>query len=312
MPPKGLQRLSILDFHTPVGAVELAPKAEALGYHRYWLGEHHSRDQCANPLLLGIVLAGLTDSIRIGSGGACLNSTNAWRLAEDARLIHYLFPHRFDLGLARGLGHQPELASVLLDHGGGLPPEAFAERATAVHRYVTGRLPDDHPLAAVPRPLGEPGPPVWILGTSVATARLAAGLGAGLCASLHHSQSEETTRAAIAEYRAAFTPSPEHPDPAVIVVVSGICAETTADANALAAVILRQSKSSAPGLTGGTAFVGDAPACADHLTALAARLDTEELMLLDFIGKPWRKRVRMYELLHEQGLTAPAKPAGVA
>jgi luciferase family oxidoreductase group 1 len=304
MPPKGLQRLSILDFHTPVGAVELAPKAEALGYHRYWLGEHHTRDQCANPLLLGIVLAGLTDTIRIGSGGACLNSTNAWRLAEDARLIHYLLPNRFDLGLARGLEHPPALVAALLDHAGGLPPEAFAERATAVHAYVTGRLPADHPMAAVPRPVDEPGPPVWILGTSLGTARLAASLGTGLCASLHHSQSEELTRTAIAEYRATFQPSPEHPEPAVIVVISGICADTAAGADAIAAAILRRSESPAPGLTGGTSFVGDAPACADRLTALADRLDTEELMILDFIGKPWRKRVRMYELLCEQGLTA--------
>ncbi len=310
-PPIRLQRLSILDFHTPAGAIKLAPMAEKMGYHRYWLGEHHTANQCANPLLLGTVLAGLTASLRIGSGGACLNCTNAWRLAEDARLVSYLFPDRFDLGLARGLEYAPALAAALVESAAGMGPGTFAERASTVHQFVTGRLPADHPLAATPLHL-ETGPPVWILGTSLATARLAAGLGAGLCVSLHHSRDEEGARAAIAEYRAAFAPSPEFPAPATIVVVSGVCADTAAEADAIAAAIERHRPAhpSLPALTanrraaahpaiGATSFVGDAASCADRLTALAGRLGTEELMILDFIGKPWPKRRRMYELLQE-------------
>jgi luciferase family oxidoreductase group 1 len=296
--PTRLQHLSILDFHTPAGAVELAPKAEEMGYHRYWVGEHHSSNQCANPLLLGIVLAGLTDRIRIGSGGACLNCTNAWRLAEDARLVNYLFTDRFDLGLARGLDQPPPLAEALTGSAAGIPPADFAERATTVHQYVTGRLPADHPLASTPQHL-QPGPPVWILGSSLASARLAAGLGTGLCISLHHTRDEDGARAAIAEYRAAFAPSPEFAAPETIVVTSGICAETAGAAAALAAALVPAGRTSVPGLAGGTSFVGDAATCAEHLTALAGRLDTEEIMILDFIGKPFSKRVRMYELLQE-------------
>jgi alkanesulfonate monooxygenase SsuD/methylene tetrahydromethanopterin reductase-like flavin-dependent oxidoreductase (luciferase family) len=307
-PPIRLQRLSILDFHTPAGAIKLAPMAEEMGYHRYWLGEHHSPRQCANPLLLGAVLTGLTTSIRVGSGGACLNCTNAFRLAEDARLVSYLFPDRFDLGLAAGLGYPPALAAVLTDRAAGVASGSFAERAAAVHQYVTGRLPADHPLAATPLHL-EPGPPVWILGTSAASARLAAGLGTGLCVSLHHSRDEDGARAAIAEYRAAFAPSPEFPAPAAIVVISGICAETSADAAAIAAALSRHGGGSASTLTDGASFVGDAASCADRLTKLAERLATEELMILDFIGKPWRKRVRMYELLQETLRLAPPKEA---
>jgi luciferase family oxidoreductase group 1 len=292
MAPISLKHLSILDFHTPAGAIKLAPLAEEMGYHRYWLGEHHSANQCANPLLLGTVLAGLTSTLRIGSGGACLNCTNAWRLAEDARLVSYLFADRFDLGLARGLDYTPALAAALTDSAAALAPGAFAERATAVHQYVTGRLPADHPLASTPLHL-DAGPPVWILGTSLATARLAAGLGAGLCVSLHHSRDEAGARAALVEYRTAFAPSPEFPAPAAI------CAETAADASAIAAALGRQSAASAPSFLGATSFVGDAAYCAETLTALAERLGAEELMVLDFIGKPWKKRVRMYELLQE-------------
>ena len=288
-------RLSILDFQTAAGALELAPAAERLGFHRYWLGEHHSRYQCANPLLLATVLAGLTERMRIGTGGVCLDYATPYRVAEDARLAAYLFPDRLDLGLARGLGYPAPLHAALGggDGGGGGAggAESFAARATAVHQFVTGRLPGGHPLEGTELHL-EAGPPVWILGTSPSAARLAATLGAGLCLSLHHAPDEAAARVAIAAYRAAFAPSPEFAAPAVLAVVSGVCAEDGPTAVALAAEIAARA-----GAAGGPpGFAGNPGECAALLTALAARLDLDELMILDFLDD-WERRARMYELL---------------
>ena len=289
-------RLSILDFQTPAGAIELARVADALGFHRYWLGEHHSQYQCANPLLLATVLAGLTERIRVGTGGVCLTYNNPYRVAEDARLASYLFPDRFDLGVARGLPYEPALWEALAGRDSEAPAEPFDGAATALHQYVTGRLPSGHPLAGTPLYL-EPGPPVWILGGSPASARLAGGLGAGFCVSLHHQPRVEAASAALAEYAASFSPSPEFPRPAAMVVVSGVCGESAAAAAALAEGIRAAPGEGGPA-GGGSPFFGGGPAeCAAQLAGLAARLEVEEVMVLDLIAGQWEARVRMYELL---------------
>ncbi len=321
-------RLSILDFQTPAGAIELVQAADALGFHRYWIGEHHSQYQCANPLLLATVLAGLTRRVRLGTGGVCLSYANPFRVAEDARLAHYLFPERLDLGVAKGLGYEPALLAALTGAGGaaggepgatgavsrggarsaaasgGVSGDPFETQATALHQYVTGRLPPGHPLAGTPLHL-EPGPPVWILGTSPRSARLAAKLGAGFCISLHHSPAVEAARAAVAEYAASFSPSPEFPEPAAIAVVSGVCADTEAAAAGLVAAIAEQAAAGADAAPGGggrgtggePCFVGAPAACAAALDGLARRLEIDELMILDFIAGQWERRLRMYQLL---------------
>jgi luciferase family oxidoreductase group 1 len=318
-------RLSILDFQTPAGAIELVQRAEALGYHRYWLGEHHSAYQCANPLLLATVLAGLTQHIRLGSGGVCLRYCLPYRLAEDARLASYLFPARLDLGVTKGLRYEPAALQDALGGGGRLGAafdSSYEEQVTALHQYLTGRLPGGHPLAAMP-PYLEDGLPLWILGGSAASARLAARLGAGFCLSLHHDPDLERARAAVAEYGAAFAPSPEFPRPAVIAAVSGVCAAERAAARRLAGEIEAETnvplgKSGDAGDSEGAAgaatkrpaaalasevaggrpyFVGEPGECADLLAALAERLGVEEVMVLDFITGHWQERSRMYELL---------------
>ena len=288
-------RISILDFQTAAVAIELAPAAERLGYHRYWLGEHHGRYQCANPLLMATLLAGLTERIRLGSGGVCLAYNNPYRVAEDARLANHLFPDRLDLGVARGLPYAPPLHAALAGGGDGAAALAsFEPRAEAVHQLVTGRLPSRHPLAGTDLHL-EAGPPVWILGTSMASARLAARLGAGLCISVHHAPEETAARAAVAAYEETFSPSPEFPRPATIAVVSGVCAETRPIATALGAAVAARAAASGPG-GGRPGFAGDPDDCAAALTGLASRLNVGELMILDFLGD-WEQRRRMYELL---------------
>jgi alkanesulfonate monooxygenase SsuD/methylene tetrahydromethanopterin reductase-like flavin-dependent oxidoreductase (luciferase family) len=245
--------------------------------------------------------------MRLGTGGVCLGYGNPYRIAEDARLASYLFPDRLDLGLAQGLPYPPALLSALGGGGAGGSeiPASFAARAEAVHQYVTGRLPSGHPLAGTELHL-DPGPPVWILGTSPASARLAARLGAGFCISLHHRPEPVAARAAVAEYAAAFAPSPEFPEPAAIAVVSGVCAEMAAEAEALAAGIAAQAADGGNVPAAALSFAGDPAACAEQLTDLAGRLAVDELMVLDFLADSWPLRLRMYELL---AMTLGSRPA---
>jgi alkanesulfonate monooxygenase SsuD/methylene tetrahydromethanopterin reductase-like flavin-dependent oxidoreductase (luciferase family) len=125
--------LSILHFGHVGAVVDFMNEADDLGYARLWLGEHHSHWQCTNPLLLGALLAATSGGIRIGSGGVCLDYQSPLRIAEDARLIEYMLPGRFDLGVTRGLKLPPETRDAMLD---GRPPEALR--------------PYDEKLAAIP------------------------------------------------------------------------------------------------------------------------------------------------------------------
>src|ERR1700753_694468 len=164
--------LSILDFGPIGAAVELVQEADRLGYRRYWMGEHHSRWQCSNPLLLGALLAATSDGIRVGSGGVCLAFQSPYKIAEDARLIEFMVPGKFDLGVARGLRLEPELLGAGL---AGTPEER-------VRHHV------------------------------------------GFFFALHHALPGQDQAEIFAEYRAAFVPSPEFPQPAAILVVTVACA----------------------------------------------------------------------------------------
>lgn len=210
--------LSILDFGHAGEALDLMIAADESGYRRFWLGEHHSADQCPNPLLLGALLAAASEGIRVGSGGVCLDYRSPYQVAEDARLIELMVPERFDFGVTRGLRLAPELREAILD---GRPAETLrdpAEKLADLHGFVTGRLPPGHPLAG--KLLLDPGPPMWVLGTGDEAARWAGSYGTGFCFSLHHAPADRDGVAVLGEYRRAFVPSPEFPEPAVIVVVS--------------------------------------------------------------------------------------------
>jgi len=198
--------LSILHFGHVGAAVDFMSEADRLGYARFWLGEHHSDWQCTNPLLLGALLAAASGGIRIGSGGVCIDYQSPLRIAEDARLIEYMLPGRFDLGVTRGMKLAAEVRDAMLDCQ---PPETVRpldEKLAELHGLLTGRLPPEHPLAG--QKALEAGPPLWVLGTSEKTARWAARQGTGFCISLHHAP-ERDSAAVLAEHRRCFAPSPE-------------------------------------------------------------------------------------------------------
>jgi luciferase family oxidoreductase group 1 len=258
--------LSILDFGHVGDAVRFMSEAETSGYRRYWLGEHHSETQCANPLLLGALLAATSDGIRVGSGGVCLDYRNPYQVAEDARLIEFMLPERFDFGVTRGLRLAPELRAPMLD---GRPAEAlrnYYEKLADLHGFLTGRLPAGHPLAK--KLFLEPGPPMWVLGTGAEAACWAGGHGTGFCFSLHHAPADRDGPAVLGEYRRAFVPSPEFPEPAAVVVVSIASGPAVAEAPAYGEDVVKPM------------IQGPIAECAAKLPEIACRFAVDEIMVL--------------------------------
>jgi luciferase family oxidoreductase group 1 len=288
-------RLSALDFDTPACAVTFASELDDLGYHRYWIGEHHSPMQCANPLLLGALIAAATSGIRVGSGGVCLGFYSPFRVAEDARLIESLLPGRYDLGVTRGLREPGPVMTAVLDGRSFDSLPDYHGKFADLHGLVTGRLPAGHPLHGTPPYLrAGGGPPIWHLGVGMESARLAARYGTGYCFSLHHSPPETDGSAQIEEYRRRFQPSPELPEPAVIVVVSCLCAAAEAEA--------RGDVVKAPNLA------GSPEQCAEAFDSICRRLRVDEIMILDLLGShALDARLEMYALLAAQcGLVSRA------
>ncbi|PYQ55725.1 MAG: hypothetical protein DMF53_27505 [Acidobacteria bacterium] len=301
-------RLSVLDFGDPGSSVVISLRADALGYSRYWIGEHHTATQCANPLLLAPLLALHTHGLRLGTGGVCLNYHSPFRIAEDARLIETLLPGCFDLGVTRGLSLDDKTYGALLD---GRPRESlrdYLDKLADLHGYLTGRLPEGHPLFGRELYL-KAGPPLWVLGQSVESARWAGRHGTGFCFSLHQAhraQPGTDARPVLDEYRRSFKPSPEFEQPAVLVVASGLCAATEKDVETLRKQLVQTY---APAEAPTPYFAGTPERSVEILEGISRSLEADELMILDVIPGPLDLRLEMLKLLADVSGLVPRASA---
>jgi len=324
-------RLSILDQSpvisggTPAQAVqatlELARRGEELGYHRYWLAEHHAIAALADPCpeVLLARLGAETNCIRIGTGGVLLPYYSAFKVAEVFRMLEALYPGRVDLGIGRAPGGDQRTAHAV---AGGQFPSAddFPQRVWELVGHLDGRLPDDHPHRRVRvQPGGDTAPQVWLLGSSDYSGLLAAQL--GLRFAFAHFINAKGGDAVTRAYRERFQPSARELAPAAIVCVFAICAATDAEAERLAASIdLRRlhmalnMDTPVPTLEEAErhsyteeerryvlsqrdrAVIGGPEKCRRELTALAERYTADEVMLLTITGD-YATRLRSYELL---------------
>jgi luciferase family oxidoreductase group 1 len=238
-------RLSVLDQSpvrsgsTPADAVhetlELAQICERLGYHRYWLAEHHSTPALAgsSPEVLIGQVAARTSRIRVGSGGVMLQHYSALKVAENFRMLETLFPGRIDLGIGRAPGSDQRTSRALKADGGAPGLDRFPDQIADVLGFLHDALPAHHPFRGVrAMPSGATAPEVWLLGSSDASAALAAhhGLAFSFAHFINGEGGAEITRA----YRHYFQPSPHLAAPRASVAVFVICAETEAEAARLA------------------------------------------------------------------------------
>jgi luciferase family oxidoreductase group 1 len=209
--------ISILDLSPiPSGApasqalhdtVELARTAEAAGYRRFWLAEHHNIASVtsSSPEVMISAVASATSTIRVGSGGIMLPNHSPLKVAETFRALAGLFPDRIDLGLGRAPGTDPRTAIALRRSHQALTADDFPDQFAELRGYIDG-FEADHPfrgIIALPDDVALP--PVWILGSSYYGAQAAALFGTGFAYAGHFGGADagEATRI----YRQNFRPS---------------------------------------------------------------------------------------------------------
>ena len=252
-------RLSVLD-QSPIpegstgadalaNTLDLARLCERLGYHRYWLAEHHGGPTLAGPspeALIGPVAAA-TSRIRVGSGGVMLPHYSPFKVAETFSVLAGLFPGRIDLGIGRASGTDPMTTFALQRDRRTAMPDDFPQQLAELLAHYDGGFPADHPFARLGRTLpgGDEQPDVWLLGSSPQSAIWAAQL--GLAYAFADFINPDGAPAA-AQYREGFQASERLATPRVAVAVWVICADTDEEAQRLAAssrmtfTLLRQGR----------------------------------------------------------------------
>ena len=172
-------RLSVLD-QTPVpegvsrpqalqNTLDLARLADRLGYHRYWLAEHHGLALAGPaPEVLAGPVAAATERIRVGSGGVMLPHYSPFKVAESFSLLAGLYPGRIDLALGRASGTDPLTTFALQRDRREVAPDDFPQQLAELLAHYDGSLPADHPFAKLGQSLpGSPErPEIWLLGSS--------------------------------------------------------------------------------------------------------------------------------------------------
>ena len=184
-------RLSVLD-QSPIAegstgvealanTLDLARLADALGYHRYWVAEHHGGAMLAGPSPEALIgpIASATQRLRVGSGGVMLPHYSPFKVAETFSLLAGLFPGRIDLGLGRAAGTDGLTTVALQRDRGSAAVDDFPQALAELLAYLEDRMPPDHPFARLAATLpGRPEvPEPWLLGSSAQSAIWAAELG---------------------------------------------------------------------------------------------------------------------------------------
>jgi luciferase family oxidoreductase group 1 len=159
--------------------LDLARLADRLGYHRYWLAEHHGLSLAgpAPEVLIGPVAAA-TSRIRVGSGGVMLPHYSPFKVAEAFSVLAGLYPGRIDLGIGRASGTDPMTTYALQRDRREVSPDDFPQQLAELLAHYDGGFPADHPFARLGRSLpgGDERPEIWLLGSSAQSAVWAAQL----------------------------------------------------------------------------------------------------------------------------------------
>jgi len=337
-------RLSVLD-QSPVRSdgtaaeavaetIALAKACEGLGYHRYWLAEHHNTKSFAGsaPEVLIARVAAETTAIRVGSGGVMLTHYSPLKVAEQFRMLEILSPGRIDLGLGRAPGTDQRTAQALQAGVQGWGIDAFPSQVHLLRQFLDDAagtaLPDDHPYRGIhASPMGPTRPEMWLLGSGIHSAVYAGEL--GLPFAHAHFISAEGSEEACQVYRQRFKPSTWCEAPRIAMGVAALAAETEEEAARLA---LSRNLWVVRLLTGrpiafpppeealdypyteqerallanieARSTVGTPAQVKKRLTALAERHGAEELVIVT-ITYDAKSRLRSYELLAKEFELAP-------
>lgn len=210
-------------------ATELAKVAEASGYKRFWVAEHHAMDGIAGGATSVVLshIGNATSKIRIGAGGIMLPNHNPFMIAEQFGTLDALFPGRIDLGLGRAPGADQRIANAFRKNLAAAA-EYFPNDVVELRALLTGDL--ELPLKATPGFGARP--ELWMLGSSLFGAQLAAQLGLPYAFASHFAP--DHLDEALDVYRRNFQPSEALDQPHVMAAMTVICADTDAEAQLLA------------------------------------------------------------------------------
>ena len=336
-------RLSVLD-QSPISegmtgsqalhnTIDLARLADRLGYHRYWVAEHHGGPMLAGPSPEALVgpIASATERIRVGSGGVMLPHYSPFKVAETFSVLSGLYPGRVDLGIGRASGTDPLTTFALQRDRSHAAPDDFPQQLAELLAHLEDRLPADHPFARLPASLpGRPeSPEVWLLGSSPQSAVWAAELGLPYAfADFINPNGARITESYRSEFEDVRLPAPE-----TAVAVWALAADTEQEARYLAGsskmafALLRQGRLIAipppdkarrfletrqpTGGPGGRrrSILGTAEQVREGIEGVATEYGASEVIVVT-ITHDHEARRRSYELIADAlGLSRPARPA---
>lgn len=214
--------------------VKLAQLAETLGFERFWVSEHHDSPGMAgsSPEVLIAYLLAQTKSIRIGSGGVMLQHYSPYKVAENFNVLASLAPGRVELGIGRAPGGLPRSTKAL--QKGVAEAATLDEKLTELEQLLHAPAGIEHPLAGLEAsPLPKQPADIYLLGTSVTSAELAAEKGYPYAFALFINNDPDTARKALDTYRNKFNRSLGG-EPKTILALSVIASDSEEEANALA------------------------------------------------------------------------------
>tara|TARA_Y100001970_G_scaffold14797_1_gene16741 strand:- start:360 stop:1364 length:1005 start_codon:yes stop_codon:yes gene_type:complete len=208
----------------------LATLCDNLGYHRYWVAEHHASDAlagCSPEVLLGR-LGAETKDIRLGSGGIMLPHYSPYKVAENFRMLETMYPSRIDLGIGRAPGTDPFTAAAIR-YGSTVGPEHFPNMVLDLQALLNDTEPVTPGLEnAQAFPKVETPPELWMLGSSSDSSSLAAV--AGLPYNFAHFINPMIGPEIFENYRENFQAGPNWDAPHSVLTIFTICAETEKEA----------------------------------------------------------------------------------
>ena len=298
-----MTKLSVLDL-SPIrqggdaaqalaNTLDLARHAERLGYQRYWLAEHHNMTGIASAATAVVIghVAGGTSSIRVGAGGIMLPNHAPLVIAEQFGTLATLYPGRIDLGLGRAPGTDMTTARALRrEMTGG---DDFPQDVMELQSYFRPAVPDQA-VRAIPGAGVDV--PIWLLGSSLYSAQLAAHLGLPFAFASHFAP--EAMMDAIQIYRSRFRPSAALAQPYVVVGVNVF----TADTDAEAAVLFTSLQQAFVNMRRGTRGQLPPPLpTMDGVWSERERMGVEQSLACSVVGSPETVRTGLARLVSRTG-----------
>ncbi|TVY04253.1 LLM class flavin-dependent oxidoreductase [Cohnella terricola] len=298
-----LDHSTVFPGQTPKKALEntikLAQLAEALGYERFWVSEHHDSPDIAgsSPEVLISYLLAQTERIRIGSGGVMLQHYSPYKVAENFNVLAHLAQGRVDLGIGRAPGGLPRSTKAL--QKGIVQADSFDDKLAELVQFVNGAADEEHPLAGLQaNPIPDIPADIHLLGTSISSAELAAKLGLPYVYALFINSDPEAALNALDKYRNNFNRA-KGAEPKAILALSVIVADTEEEAAELAGTLksIRVTLAS-----GKTVNVGTLEKAEEFARQAGETYETEEREIDIVKGTKETVRKRLLELTERYGI----------